>query len=55
MTRVAELPLILPTHENQRRVEIEQWARSHSTLTVASRPMTDRPGRPSPPTVTVPT
>ena len=36
IARLAEVPLVLPTHEHRRRLELENWASSHSTaLTVA--------------------
>ena len=36
ISRLSEVPLVLPTHEHRRRQELETWASSHSTqLTVA--------------------
>jgi DNA-binding transcriptional LysR family regulator len=36
ISRISEVPLVLPTHEHRRRLELENWASSHATaLTVA--------------------
>jgi DNA-binding transcriptional LysR family regulator len=47
ISRLAEVPLVLPTHEHRRRLELENWARSNSTALRAAVETDDRSAWPA--------